>query len=174
GTVTDQGGVGGDPVTAQGRDVARRLDEVGLALAVAAQEGGDPRGEGQLGGAVAAEVRDAEVTQVHAWDAGSARGAGVGVAHRAGTAGRPGSLTGGTGAGGGTRLVGGALAPLGPTVAATVGAGAPLGVVVLGLGPLVDLLLPRGQPLLDGHHAVAAELAAQRRDGLHGGGVLLA
>src|SRR5690606_31854808 len=56
GTVTDQGGVGGDPVTAQGRDVARRLDEVGLALAVAAQEGGDPRGEGQLGGAVAAEV----------------------------------------------------------------------------------------------------------------------
>src|SRR5699024_8961326 len=57
--------VGRDPVAGEGGDVADRLDEVGLALAVEADEGGRPRLQRQIGRLVAAEVTDAQVPDVH-------------------------------------------------------------------------------------------------------------
>ncbi len=65
GAQPDQRGVGGDPVAAQGGDVADRLDQIGLALAVGADERRHARVEGNLGPGVGAEVGERQVRDVH-------------------------------------------------------------------------------------------------------------
>ncbi|MDH6451423.1 hypothetical protein M2155_003831 [Streptomyces sp. SAI-119] len=65
GAHTDQGGVGGDPVTAQGGEVADRLDQVGLALPVGAHERGDARVERNFDPGVRAEVGQRQMRDVH-------------------------------------------------------------------------------------------------------------
>ena len=65
GTLPDQRGVLGDPVTGQRRDVANRLDEVGLALAVRAAEDRDPWRQRDIHARIRAEVRQRQASQVH-------------------------------------------------------------------------------------------------------------
>ena len=54
-----------DPVAAEGRDVAQRLDQVGLALPVRADQRGDARLQVEARAVVRAEVRDGQVPDVH-------------------------------------------------------------------------------------------------------------
>ena len=61
----DQRLVGRDAVAGERGEVADGLDEVGLALAVGADQGGDARTQRQLRLRVAAEVGDAQVPDVH-------------------------------------------------------------------------------------------------------------
>ncbi len=65
GAQPDQRGVGGDPVAAQGGDVADRLDQVGLALAVGPDEGRHARVEGNLGPGVRPEVGERQMRNMH-------------------------------------------------------------------------------------------------------------
>ncbi len=65
GAHADEGGVGGDAVAAERRQVADRLDQVGLALAVGADEGGDARVQRDLDPGVRAEVGQRKMRDVH-------------------------------------------------------------------------------------------------------------
>ncbi len=66
GAVAYQRSVGRHPVGRVGRDVADGLDQIGLALPVGPDEGGDPGFERQLGGGVGPEVRQRQVGGEHA------------------------------------------------------------------------------------------------------------
>ena len=65
GTRLHQRGVGGDPVRGEPREVVDRLDEVGLALAVAADERRRPRLQRDVDVGVGAEVVQGQVRDVH-------------------------------------------------------------------------------------------------------------
>ena len=65
GAGADQRGVGGDPVRGQPGQVVDRLDQVGLALPVAADERRDARLERDVGGGVGPEVVEGQVGDVH-------------------------------------------------------------------------------------------------------------
>ena len=61
----DQRCVGRHPVRAECRDVCRRLDQVGLALPVGAEESAHPRLQAQLHPGVGPEIGEGESGQVH-------------------------------------------------------------------------------------------------------------
>src|SRR5690606_31672414 len=63
---THESCIRGDPVTAQGRDVTDRLDEVRLALTVRPDEGADPGFEREVDLLVGTEVGQGELADVHA------------------------------------------------------------------------------------------------------------
>src|SRR5690606_414856 len=60
-----QRGVGGDPVAAEGGEVADGLDQVRLALAVGTDEGRHPRVERDLDPGVGPEIGQRQVRDVH-------------------------------------------------------------------------------------------------------------
>ncbi len=62
-----QRGVRGDPVAAERGEIADRLDEIGLALAVGAHESRDARIERNLDPGVRAEVGERQMRYVHCW-----------------------------------------------------------------------------------------------------------
>ena len=66
GAEPDQRSVGRDPMAAEGRDVADRLDQVGLALAVRPDHRGHAGLQRQLDRRVRTEVHEREVGDVHA------------------------------------------------------------------------------------------------------------
>src|SRR5690625_2783684 len=70
GTPRAEGRITGDAVGAERGQVCDRLNEVGLALAVVAHEGGDARLEGENSVFVRPEVRQGEVRDVHHSSAG--------------------------------------------------------------------------------------------------------
>src|SRR5690625_1826260 len=65
-----EGRITGDAVRAERGQVCDRLNEVGLALAVGAHEGGDARLEGENNVFVRPEVRQGEVRYIHHSSAG--------------------------------------------------------------------------------------------------------
>ena len=74
GAPPDQRRVGGDAVRAERGQVARGLDEVGLADAVGPDEDRDARGEVQLRRLPGPEVGDRQAAQVHERQPGSRTG----------------------------------------------------------------------------------------------------